>query len=231
MIRLRKYQSGVDPALTENGDDLYIRDDDKYRVLNILGEGRDGFVMAYYLDKDSLVTTVKVTGEGGLLDGNVVMKHDDSITFKRGDKVVLGTKDGPYFANVSSYGPLGFYIDLLVRSDRGGNILKDLIDVERDLSAHFVHRCNSGQETEFSDLIKDRCGDETWREYFGPKCDFKPFDKVLMRNKGVIPGKWFPSFFSHEEDGTYYDTSGVAFKECIPYEGNEELTMTDKEPL
>lgn len=104
------------------------------------------------------------------------------------------------------------------------------LTVERDLSAHFVHRCNSGQETEFSDLIKDRCGDETWREYFGPKCDFKPFDKVLMRNKGVIPGKWFPSFFSHEEDGTYYDTSGVAFKECIPYEGNEALTMTDKEP-
>lgn len=79
--------------------------------------------------------------------------------------------------------------------------------------------------------LRIKGGDELVNRYFKPKREFKPFDKVLMRNKGVIPGKWFPSFFSHEEDGTYYDTSGVAFKECIPYEGNEELTMTDKEPL
>lgn len=64
----------------------------------------------------------------------------------------------------------------------------------------------------------------------GKKHKFKPFDKVLMRNRGVIPAKWFPVFFSHEENGVYYDTSGISFTECVSYEGNEALALTDREP-
>lgn len=63
----------------------------------------------------------------------------------------------------------------------------------------------------------------------GKRYRFKPFDKVLMRHGGdSLPDRWFPTFFALEENGEYYDTSGACFSECIPYEGNEDLYMTNK---
>lgn len=54
---------------------------------------------------------------------------------------------------------------------------------------------------------------------------FKPFEKVLVRDS--IDDVWRASFFSHikEDDGRYV-TTGLCWKFCIPYEGNEHLLGT-----
>lgn len=54
---------------------------------------------------------------------------------------------------------------------------------------------------------------------------FKPFEKVLVRDS--IDDVWRASFFSHikEDDGRYV-TTGLSWKFCIPYEGNEHLLGT-----
>lgn len=54
---------------------------------------------------------------------------------------------------------------------------------------------------------------------------FKPFEKVLARDS--IDDVWRASFFSHikEDDGRYV-TTGLSWKFCIPYEGNEHLLGT-----
>lgn len=63
-----------------------------------------------------------------------------------------------------------------------------------------------------------------------PKVEFKPFDKVLVRDcSGEI---WRPSFFArylpYGRD-PYQVIGGERVKLCIPYEGNESLLGTTKD--
>lgn len=57
---------------------------------------------------------------------------------------------------------------------------------------------------------------------------FKPFEKVLVRDS--YDDMWRASFFSHikEDDGRYI-TTGLIWKFCIPYIGNESLVGTTKD--
>ena len=60
---------------------------------------------------------------------------------------------------------------------------------------------------------------------------FKPFDKVLCRDEE--DGVWKACLFSHEVYGLsypYYVCGGNFFKQCIPYEGNQELVGTTDKP-
>ena len=67
------------------------------------------------------------------------------------------------------------------------------------------------------------------------KCEFKPFDKVLVRSTDTE--EWFPGFFE-KFDSTWNNPYHImnlrsmtdfAFKQCIPYEGNEHLLGTTKD--
>ena len=54
---------------------------------------------------------------------------------------------------------------------------------------------------------------------------FKPFEKVLVRDS--YEDKWRASFFSNISEGyAKYVTTGLVWKFCIPYEGNEHLLGT-----
>lgn len=59
---------------------------------------------------------------------------------------------------------------------------------------------------------------------------FKPFDKVLVRDSES--DKWKCAFYSHfEPKGIYhYCTTGGVYAMCIPFEGNEHLVGTTKNP-
>lgn len=59
------------------------------------------------------------------------------------------------------------------------------------------------------------------------KHQFKPFDKVLVRD--METGKWKCDFFSHKEKGYYFCVS-TYWNYCIPYEGNEYLLGTTDNP-
>lgn len=68
-----------------------------------------------------------------------------------------------------------------------------------------------------------------------PKVEFKPFDKVLVRNTDTE--EWFPGFFEKFDSTWNYPyhimnrrrMTDFAFKQCIPYEGNEHLLGTTKD--
>lgn len=68
-----------------------------------------------------------------------------------------------------------------------------------------------------------------------PKVEFKPFDKVLVRNTDTE--EWFPGFFEKMDSTWNYpyhimnrrSMTDFAFKQCIPYEGNEHLLGTTKD--
>lgn len=62
-----------------------------------------------------------------------------------------------------------------------------------------------------------------------PKLQFKPFDKVLVRDSDH--SKWECDLFSHLDDknGTFVCISDWWYQ-CIPYEGNEDLLETTIKP-
>lgn len=65
---------------------------------------------------------------------------------------------------------------------------------------------------------------------------FKPFDKVLVRypdkTELCVPNSaWLPGVFQYKSvNSNLYFVSGKAYKDCIPYEGNEHLVGTTDEP-
>lgn len=65
-----------------------------------------------------------------------------------------------------------------------------------------------------------------------PKHEFKPFDKVLVRD--YDDDMWNAALFSHPADVEgrkfYYTTSGFCWAHCIHYEGNEHLVGTTNNP-
>lgn len=63
------------------------------------------------------------------------------------------------------------------------------------------------------------------------KQEFKPFDKVLVRDKITEP--WEIGIFSHHvQEGIYkYYCMKTCYRYCIPYEGNEHLLGTIDSPL
>ena len=71
----------------------------------------------------------------------------------------------------------------------------------------------------------------TWDgETLKKKPQFKPFEKVLVRDSEL--DKWRCAFYSHfEPNGIYhYGTTGDIYAMCIPFEGNEHLVGTTKNP-
>jgi hypothetical protein len=61
------------------------------------------------------------------------------------------------------------------------------------------------------------------------KPEFKPFDKVLVRNKQEDP--WRANIYSHYRGGiTPYQCVSYQWLYCIPFEGNENLVGTTDNP-
>lgn len=65
-----------------------------------------------------------------------------------------------------------------------------------------------------------------------PEHKFKPFEKVLVRDDK--DGRWTPDIFGYKNTGNsefkYITCGGFCWKYCIPYEGNEHLLGTSKDP-
>lgn len=64
-----------------------------------------------------------------------------------------------------------------------------------------------------------------------PECPFKPFDKVLARDEDNH--LWIPNFFSFKDNGCDYPfcmINGAEYRQCIHYEGNENLAFTNTSP-
>lgn len=62
------------------------------------------------------------------------------------------------------------------------------------------------------------------------KHQFKPFDKVLVRDSDYC--NWVCDIFSHleEKEGCTFACIGTWWRQCIPYEGNEHLLGTTNKP-
>lgn len=151
--------------------------------------------------------------------------------FKRGDVVI---KNGGGMAAVFD----GFANDAYTEFNTTVNLYCDNNTGEEEVCDTLLFRKATEEECkQFIEKVewalKGKYNPDTLRvEPAKPKCPFKSFDKVLVRNENNQ--EWLPGFF-HMFDGDWnhpycimnlHHLSDYAYKQCIPYEGNEHLLGT-----
>jgi hypothetical protein len=174
------------------------------------------------------------TGKAFSSENRLLLEVPEYTTFKDGD--VLSNKDGSYIFILNMHGK---YLTSLYASLAAGTSL-NILD---DLAAHENHiECyRLATDSEKQKMIKalkkseNPKAKEYLKRFFGikeePKYDFKPFDKVLVRDED--DKEWHISLFAREivddSDGLSYKhecSNGTLWDCCIPFEGNEYLLGT-----
>lgn len=174
------------------------------------------------------------TGKAFSSENRLLLEVPEYTTFKDGD--VLSNKDGSYIFILNTHGK---YLTSFYASLNQKGILK----IEDGLSAweNQIDKFRFATESERQKLVdalkasKEPEAKEYLKRFFGieekPKYNFKPFDKVLVRDED--DKEWHISLFAREivddSDGLSYKhecSNGTLWDCCIPFEGNEYLLGT-----
>lgn len=157
--------------------------------------------------------------------------RDWSKFFKRGDVVI---KNGGGMAAVFD----GWVNDTYTEFNTTINLYCDGNTGEEEVCDTLLFRKATEEERKqfianAERILKGKYNPETLQvEPVKPKCPFKPFDKVLVRNYDT--DEWLPGFFYRlDKDWNYpyhimnlHHLTDYAYLYCIPYEGNEHLLGT-----
>lgn len=131
-------------------------------------------------------------------------------------KGVIQTKEGK---TVRFLGEIKDYVYPLVfakETESGKKELLDTYTLTGKYSVVFDEHVN--------DIIIEIEEEQQKSEY-----QFKPFDKVLVRENDIQ--EWRCSLFSHNsKNGCGFIAAALYWKQCIPYEGNEHLLGTSDKP-
>lgn len=141
------------------------------------------------------------------------------IPAKRGDIMMFIDKSAVFMINTKK----DIYTDTIAYTGNntgfkiGEHIVRSYIPASEDM-----------KEKLFAAM--DEAGYEWDGETLKKKPQFKPFDKVLVRDNESL--KWKCAFYSHFEPYSIYHhvTSNGAYAMCIPFEGNEYLVGTTNNP-
>ena len=117
-------------------------------------------------------------------------------------------------------------------------LVKEDITCENKHSYHsngtFIENYNSSYDLflKKQELEDGKCwnAEKKCIEDIKEECELKPFQKVLVRY--TDNNAWKANMFSHFIDGTNYNYICIdsSYRQCIPYEGNEELLGTTNSP-
>lgn len=143
------------------------------------------------------------------------------IPAKKGDIMMFDDKSAVFMidAMTDNYVTIIAYVDKYSTFRTGGRMLLNYIPASKDMKKKFFDAMDKAGYTWDGETLKKK-----------QKLQFKPFDKVLVRDSES--GKWRCAFYSHfEPNGIYhYGTTGCVYAMCIPFEGNEHLVGTTKNP-
>lgn len=195
-----------------DGIAVYSKGDDGYNILNTFTE--NGLFYSGYSQSQCLLFPSSEM-------------QDWSKFFKRGDIVI---KDGGGMATVFD----GWANDTYTEFNTTINLYCDNNTGEEEVCDTLLFRKATEEERkQFIEkeerLLKGKYNPETLQvEPVKPKCPFKPFDKVLVRDN--IEQEWSASMFSYYDPSEgknfpYMCLTGC-YHYCIPYEGNEHLLGT-----
>lgn len=143
------------------------------------------------------------------------------IPAKKGDIMMFDDKSAVFMidAMTDNYVTIIAYVDKYSTFRTGGQMLLNYIPASKDMKKKFFDAMDKAGYTWDGETLKKK-----------QKLQFKPFDKVLVRDSES--DKWRCAFYSHfEPNGIYhYGTIIGMYAMCIPFEGNEHLVGTTKNP-
>jgi hypothetical protein len=176
-------------------------------------------------DKDIAQTYINTIEKhlGGKLNLET-LEIEKQLEFKDGDIVVYG-KSVAICRRIYKH-TLSFYVSL---TEMFGLLFAD----EVESSEEYRFATEEEKQQLFDALVKKgKAWDAEKKQIVDlkPKCELKPFDKVLGRNEK--DGVWEADLFSHYREESQYPFRCIVFsrKYCIPYEGNEHLLGTRNNP-
>ena len=180
--------------------------------------------------KSPIITLVLVDGnEEGfhpyMLDGRLNLEKEDRfdlmleipeyMTYKDGD-VLISSDGNPFIYKNISNGYISAYYGI---TDVGNEVFDS-----RNFTSLIKGKANEAQRKVIIDALKaskQPVAKEYLKRFFNievkQECEFKPFDKVIVRDGDR--GKWKADFFSHKiEDNSFpYICVSDSHKYCIPY--------------
>ena len=142
------------------------------------------------------------------------------IPAKKGDIMMFYDKSAVFMidAMTDNYVTIIAYVDKYSIFRTGGRILLNYIPASEDMKKKFFDAMDKAGYTWDGETLKKK------------EPQFKPFEKVLVRDSES--DKWRCALYSHfEPNGIYhYGTIIGMYAMCIPFEGNEHLVGTTKNP-
>lgn len=180
-------------------------------VENIIGYQCDGH---YYTNGDSVA--------------DLFIQLPEYLTFKNGDVIAYGNFDNALNIAIfkeqmattshNGYASLGYHSNTITYYYNGHTLNNARFATEAE-KQKLIEALQSSHDSRAVDCLK-KLGVEV-----NPKCELKPFDKVLCR---FADGVWVVDLFSHIRENGEFVCIGAIWKHCIPYEGNEHLLGTNK---
>lgn len=250
VLKLREYDVDKDGAINVGRKGIYTWNGEDYvsvEVLAMLNKKARPILTVYEGKTQSEVAFFKK-------DGNGLFVCDDTLEFKENDFVTVGSKnagcggkwmkwilvvDSVAGAYPDPYEIINEKIDMIIS---GTDVIEGFIFVKSiSSSQQWIRKAekseidlfvttvtNSGSEEKISVMNK------VLAEINKQKYEFKPFDRVLVRD--ADDETWAAGIYSY-----YVDEKGCrkkhgvcgndyGYEQCIPYEGNEDLWMTTNKP-
>lgn len=162
---------------------------------------------------------------------NLMLEIPEYMTFKDGDVATLGwhREDGEYCEWITILKSVEVdeiniltedYVTFCLKCDEENYFPIDF-DCTSD-GAKWIRKPTETEKQKLIDALKESKDPEAKEclKMLGievnPKCEFKPFDKVLVRD--YDDGVWKPDIFLNNSDGcNYMCTGSVVWAQCIPY--------------
>lgn len=200
------------------------------------------YCLLFVRKEEGVINSVCATKEGRTVGGNILkLKVEAGAYFKKGD-ILISTLGNPFIYNgiinregdmgciygISAYGEITSEevpIWTSVRSEDKSKYVRLATEEEKK---SFTERIANTESFEKTEIIKKYLSKYEYLLDEQKKCDFKPFDQVLVRASNL--GNWNLHLFARvrEEEYKYECLGGLRYKECIPYQGNEHLLGTNK---
>lgn len=193
--------------------------------------------------KDAAQTYINTIEErlGGKFNRETLNVEKSLPKFKDGD-IVYAESDAYHYPSIHILNINGdtkrYYARLVINGSYNEAIDYDISAFDDDDPNRLRLATEEEKQQLFSALAKEGKAWDSEKKAIvdlKQKDELKPFDKVLVRNTDTE--EWFPGFFE-KFDSTWNNPYHImnrrsmtdfAFKQCIPYEGNESLLGTTKD--
>lgn len=175
-------------------------------------------------------------------DATLELRVEAGAYFKKGD-ILISTLGNPFIYNgiINREGDMGCIYGISAYGEITSEEVPIWTSVCSEDKSKYVRLATEEEKKSFAERIanteKLEKAEIIIKKYLSKyeylldeqkKCDFKPFDQVLVRASNL--GNWNLHLFARvrEEEYKYECLGGLRYKECIPYQGNEHLLGTNK---